>query len=130
MHCFIKIRIMLNVEILQSTYQTFITAHYITCNHIFLCVYYTTTESNNFLFTFQQKPLRLINSKEGNCHTVLLTPLSEIKMMKRPDNSRIENCLFISKYVNNKLPPTFNSCSTFSSASHNYENSFVTKCHL
>ena len=51
-------------------------------------------------------------------------------MVKLPDEIKIENCLFISKYVNNKLPLIFDSWFIFSSTSHNYETLFATKCHL
>ena len=51
-------------------------------------------------------------------------------MVKLPDKIKIENCLFISKYVNNKLPQIFDSWFIFSSTSHNYETLFATKCHL
>ena len=48
-------------------------------------------------------------------------------MVKHPDKIKIENCLFISKCVNNKLSPIFNSWFVFSSTSHNYETSFAIK---
>ena len=50
--------------------------------------------------------------------------------MKLPVKIKTENCLFISKYVNNKLPPIFNSWFIFSSTCHNYETSFAAKGHL
>ena len=52
------------------------------------------------------------------------------KIVKLPDKIKIENCLFISKYVNNKLPPIFNNWFIFSSTSPNYETSFAAKIHL
>ena len=52
------------------------------------------------------------------------------KIVKLPGKIKIENCLFISKYVNNKLPPIFNSWFIFSSTCHNYETSFAAKGHL
>ena len=69
----------------------------------------------NQLFILQKKELRLIHFKERNAH---------------PDKIKIENCLFLSKYVNNKLLPIFNSWFTFSSTCHNYESSFAAKVHL
>ena len=50
--------------------------------------------------------------------------------MKLPAKIKTENCLFISKYVNNKLPPIFNSWFIFFSTFHNYETSFAAKGHL
>ena len=52
------------------------------------------------------------------------------KIVNFHDKIKIENCLFISKYVNNKLPPIFNSWFIFSSTCHNYETSFAAKGHL
>ena len=43
---------------------------------------------------------------------------------------RIEDILFISKYVNNKLPPNFNIWVIFPFTSHYYETLFGTKGHL
>ena len=76
----------------------------------------------------QKKALKLIHFKERNAHTA---PLSfKSKIVKLPDKIKIENCLFISKYVNNKLPPIFNSWFIFSSTFHNYETSFAARGHL
>ena len=70
----------------------------------------------------------MIHFKERNSPTDSL--FFKSTMMKLPDKSKIENCLFISKYVNNKLSPIFNSWFLFSSISHNYKTSFSTKGHL
>ena len=48
-------------------------------------------------------------------------------MVKLPDKIKIGNCLFISKYVNNKLHPIFNTWFIFSSTSHHYETSPATR---
>ena len=61
---------------------------------------------------------------------ILILSSSNQKMVKLHDKIKIENWLFISKYVNNKLPPIFNSWFIFFSTSHNYETSFTTKCGL
>ena len=73
----------------------------------------------NRLFIIQKKALRLIHFKERNPHTA--------KIVKLPDKIKIENCRFISKYVNNKLPTIFNSWFIFSSTFRNYETSFAAK---
>ena len=68
--------------------------------------------------------------------TVILTPAHSAllffksKIVKLLNKIKIENCLFISKYVNKKLPPIFNSWFIFSSTCHNYETSFAAKGHL
>ena len=82
----------------------------------------------NLLFALPKKVLRLIYFKERNAHIAPL--IFKSKIMKLPDKIKIENCLFISKYVNNKLPPIFNSWFIFSSTFHNYETSFAAKGHL
>ena len=51
-------------------------------------------------------------------------------MVKLTDKIKIENCLFISKYVKNKLPPIFDSWFIFSSTSHNHETLYAPKSHL
>ena len=76
----------------------------------------------------QKKALTLINFKERTAHTAPL--FFKSKIVKLPDKIKIEHFLFISKYVNNKLPPIFNSWFIFFSTSHNYETSFTTKCGL
>ena len=82
-------------------------------------------QSIDFLY-FKRK--RLIHFKERNAHTAPL--FFKSKIVKLPDKIKIENCLFISKYVNNKLPPIFNSWFIFSSTFHNYETSSAAKVHL
>ena len=82
----------------------------------------------NLLFTLPKKVLRLIYFKERNAHIAPL--IFKSKIMKLPDKIKIENCLFISMYVNNKLPPIFNSWFIFSSAFHNYKTSSAAKDHL
>ena len=82
----------------------------------------------NRLFILQKKALRLIHFKERNAHSAPL--FFKWKIVKLPNKIKIENCLFISKYVNNKLPPIFNSWFIFSSTFHNYETSFAAKGHL
>ena len=78
--------------------------------------------------SFHTLRLRLIHFKERNPHTA---PFSfKSKMVKLPDKTKIGNCHFINKYVNNKLPPIFNNWFIFSSTSHNYETLFASKGHL
>ena len=52
------------------------------------------------------------------------------KIIKMADTVKIENCLFINKYTNKKLPLIFNNWFTFSSMSHNYQTSFASKGNL
>ena len=50
--------------------------------------------------------------------------------MKVVDKVKIENCLFINKYTNNRLSSIFTNWFTFSSMSHNYQTSFGSKGNL
>ena len=70
----------------------------------------------------------MIHFKERNAHSASL--FFKSKIVKLLDKIKIENCLFISKYVNNKLPPIFNSWFIFSSTCHNYETLFAAKGHI
>ena len=91
-----------------------------------LCMYYMGGRiymHNQSSSILQKKASRLICFKERNTHTDSL--FFNSKMVKLPDKIKIENCLFISKNVNNKLSPIFNSCFIFTSTSHNYETSFT-----
>ena len=73
----------------------------------------------------KKKALRIINFKERNVHSSPLFHYS--KIIKVADKVKIENCLFINKYANNKLPSIFTNWFTFSSMSHNYQTSFASK---
>ena len=52
------------------------------------------------------------------------------KIIKMADKVKIENCLFINKYTNKKVPLIFNNWFTFSSMSHNYQTTFASKGNL
>ena len=70
-----------------------------------LCMHYTGRKymHNQLLFILQKKAMGLIHFKESKS---ILPPLS--KIIELPDKVRIDNCLFISTYINNKLPLNFN----------------------
>ena len=82
----------------------------------------------NQLFILQKKALKLIHFKELNANNAPL--FFKPKSLKLCYKIKIENCLFIRKYVNNKLPPIFNNCFILSSTFHNYETSLAAKGHL
>ena len=67
----------------------------------------------NRLYILQKKALRTISFKERNAHSSPLFHYS--KIIKIADKVKIENCLFINKYTNNKLPSIFTNWFTFSS---------------
>ena len=63
-------------------------------------------------------------------HSSPLFHYSKTKIIKIANKVKIENCLFISKYTNNKLPSIFTNWFTFSSMSHNYQTLFASKGNL
>ena len=61
----------------------------------------------------------------------MLTPLfCFIHFHHFADKVKIENCLFINKYTNNKLTSVFTNWFTFSSMSHSYQTLFASKGNL
>ena len=113
-----------NAEILKAIYHALFESHI----HYACIIWGQNLCTINRLVILQKKASRLIHFKERNTHTDSL--IFESKMVKLPDKIKIENFLFISKYVKNILPSIFNSWCIFSSTSHNYETSFATKGHL
>ena len=70
----------------------------------------------------------MINFKECNVHSSPLFHYS--KVIKIANKVKTENCLFINKYTNNKLPSIFTNWFTFLSMSQNYQTSFASKGNL
>ena len=73
----------------------------------------TNISTINHLYILQKKALRIINFKGRNAHSSPLFHYS--KIIKIEDKVKIENCLFIKKYTNNKLPSISTNWCTFSS---------------
>ena len=72
------------------------------------------------VYTFSKKnALRIIKFRECNAHSSPLFHFS--KIIKIAKKVKIENCLFINKYTNNKLSSIFTNWFPFSSMSHNYQ---------
>ena len=84
--------------------------------------------TTNPLYILQKKALRIVNFQEHNAHSSPLFHYS--KIIEIADQVKIENCLFINKYINNKLPSIFTNLFTFSSISCHYETSFASKGNL
>ena len=120
-----KVRDFVNAGILKSIYHALLFELHI---HYACTIWGQNVCTINQLFILQKKALRLIHFKERNAHTAPL--FFKSKIVKLPDKIKIENCLFISKYVKNKLTPIFNSWYIFSSICHNYETSLATKGYL
>ena len=63
------------------------------------------------LTILQKKTLRLMNFKSANFHT---SPLYwRLNILKLPGKTFLENCILISKAMNNFLPSLFNDWLTF-----------------
>ena len=98
-----KVRDLVNAGILKAIYHALFESHI----HYVCIIWGQNVCIINHIFIIQEKALTLIYFKERNTHTAPL--FFKSKMVKPPDKIKIENCLFISKYDNNKLPPIFNS---------------------
>ena len=119
-----KVRDFVDAGILKSIYHALFESHI----HYACIIWRQNVCTINRLFILQKKALRLIHFKERNAHSAPL--FFKSKIVTLPDKIKIENCLFINKYVNSKLPPIFNRWFIFSSTSRNYETSFAAKGHL
>ena len=119
-----KVRDFVNADILKSIYYALFES---LINYA--CIIWGQNISTiNRLYILQKKALRIINFKERNAHSSPLFHYS--KILKVADKVKIENCFFINKYTNNKLPSTFTNWFTFSSMPHNYQTSFASKGNL
>ena len=119
-----KVRDFVNADFLKSIYYALFES-YIN----YACIIWgQNIITTNRLYILQKKALRIINFKEHNAHSSPLFHYS--KIIKIADKVKIENCLFINKYTNNKLPSIFTNWFTFSLMSHNYQTQFASKENL
>ena len=99
-----KVRDYVNIEIIKSIYHALIESHI----HYACIIWRQNVCTIHRLFMLQKKEIRL---------TYLNTQYTSLSFsnQKSPDKIiEIENCLYIIKDVNNKLPPIFNSSLYFS----------------
>ena len=98
-----KVRDYVNTEIIKSVYHAPFESHI----HYARIIWRQNVCTIHCLFMLQKKEIRL---------TYLNTQYTSLSFsnQKSPDKIRIENCLYIIKDVNNKLPPIFNSWLYFS----------------
>ena len=75
----------------------------------------------NRVFIIQKKAIRTIHFEGKFDHSSSL--FSDSNIIKLPEKSFIENCVFVSKSLNNQLPEIFNNWFVFSSDTHRYETS-------
>ena len=119
-----KVRDFVNVNILKLIYYALSESHI-----NYACIIWGQNFSAiNRLYICQKKALRIINFKECNAPSSPLFHYS--KIIKIADKVKIENCFFINKHTNNKLPSIFTNWFAFSSMSHNYQTSFAPKGNL
>ena len=97
-----KVRQFVNEKTLISIYHAVFDSH---LNYASI-VWVQTISSINRVFTIQKKVIRTIYFKGKFDHTSSL--FSESDIIKLPDKIYIENCLFVSKSLNNQLPEIFN----------------------
>ena len=116
-----KVRQFVNQRTLISIYHTIFDSH---LNYASI-VWGQTKSSSNMVFIIQKRALRAIHFKGKFDHTSFLFSASNI--IKLPDKISIENCLFVSKSLNNQLPEIFNNWFVFSSDTHRYETSCSAK---
>ena len=119
-----KVRDFINANILKSIYYALFESHINYASYII----WGQNSTINCLYILQEKALRIINFKKRNAHSSPWFHYS--KIIKIIDEVKIEYCLFINKYTNNKLPSIFNDWSKFSSKSHNYQTLFASKGNL
>ena len=112
-----KVRQFVNQRTLISIYHAIFDSHLKYAS----IVWSLTKSSINRVFIIQKKALRTIHFKATFDHTSFLFSASNI--IKLPDKISIENCLFVSKSLNNQLPELFNNWFIFSSDTHRYETS-------
>ena len=119
-----KVRYFVDTGILKSIYHALFESHI----HYVCVIWGQNLCTINRVFILQKKALRQIHFKERNVHSAPI--FFKSKIVKLPGKIKIENCLFISKYVSNKLLHIFNSWFIFSFTCHNHKTSFAAKGHL
>ena len=97
-----KVRQFVNQRTLISIYHAIFNSH---LNYVSI-VWGQTKSSINRVFIIQKKSLRTIHFKGKFDNTSSLISASNI--IKLPDKISIEDCLFVSKSLNNQLPEIFN----------------------
>ena len=115
-----KVRDFVNANILKSIYYALFESHinYVYINYVCF-IWGQNISTITRLYILQKNALRIINFRECNAHSSPLFHFS--KIIKIAKKVKIENCLFINKYTNNKLSSIFTSWFPFSSMSHNYQ---------
>ena len=108
-----KVRQFVNEKTL-SIYHVIFDSH---LNYAFI-VWCQTKSSINREFTIRKNVIRTIHFKCEFHHSSSLFSESNKKL---PDKICIENCLFVSKSLNNQLPEIFDNWFIFSSDTHRHQ---------
>ena len=116
-----KVRQFVNEKTLILIYHAISDSH---LNHDSI-VWGQTKSPINRVFIAQKKALSTIRFQGKFDHASSL--FSESNIIKLPDTSSIENCLFFSKSLKNQLPEMFNNLFVFSSDTFRYETSWSEK---
>ena len=112
-----KVREYVSTDTLRSIYYAISDSHLNYGN----LVWGQNTNAIKHLTILQKIALRLMNFKTRNFHT---SPLYlQLNILKLPDKILLENCLLISKAINNFLPSPFNDWFTYASETHHCETS-------
>ena len=104
-----KVRQFVNEKTLISIYHAIFDSH-LDCASI---VWGQTKSSINRVFTTQKKVIRTLHFKGKFDHTRFLFSESRQNFRLLPDKIFVENCLFVSKSLKNKLPEIFHNWFVF-----------------
>ena len=116
-----KLRHYVNTQTLHSVYHSFFESHFNDVN----IVWGQSIDATHRLFLLQKKAIRIINFQHRIAHTSPLFHNS--KIVKFYDKISIENCVFISKFLNHVLPCSFQNWFTFSNSHHSHSLRSVSK---
>ena len=109
-----KLRHFVNNETLKMIYHSVFESHFKYAN----IVWGQTIDSSHRLFLLQKKALRIIFFQNRLSHTNPLFLSSSI--IKLYDQISIDNCIFINKVFNKRVPPIFQDWFAFSSLGHSH----------
>ena len=109
-----KLRHFVNNETLKMIYNSVFESHFKYANIVWgQCI-----DSSHRLFLLQKKALRIIFFQNRLSHTNPLFLSSSI--IKLYDQISIDNCIFINKVFNKRVPPIFQDWFAFSSLGHSH----------
>ena len=109
-----KLRLYLNTQTLRSVYYSLFESHFNYAN----IVWGQKINSSHRLFLIQKKAIRIMNFERRISH---ISPLfNKLNIVKFYNKISIENCVFISKFINNFLPSSFQNWFNLSCSHHSH----------